>query len=104
MFISRIVLRSSISEQEFAARVGGDEFLLMSRFYTSKKEVEAWIHQVENKLQTETFRIGGSYISVSACFGISLYPDDGDDLTTLSRHSDQRMLDAKRKKEERIPR
>lgn len=75
------------------ARLGGDEFVLLL-----EDDVIAQQATVARKLLdlfTAPIFVDGNELAVTASIGISIYPDDGADASTLLQHADQAMHNAK---------
>ena len=75
------------------ARLGGDEFIFaMPGFHTAAAaEVARRLLDVFSR----HFEIGGHELTVTPSLGISIYPQDGEDLETLLRNADTAMYRAK---------
>jgi EAL domain-containing protein (putative c-di-GMP-specific phosphodiesterase class I) len=56
---------------------------------------ERVVHEILLRL-AEPFRLGDEVVYVTASIGITLYPEDADDLETLLKNADQAMYAAKR--------
>ena len=83
------------SDETFS-RLGGDEFMLILPKQNTKnahKRARKFL-----KLLEEPFEINHNRITVSASIGVAAYPDHGDDISTLMRHADNAMYNAKNKK------
>ncbi|WP_375056012.1 putative bifunctional diguanylate cyclase/phosphodiesterase [Zobellella sp. DQSA1] len=80
--------------KELVARVGGDEFAMIYRF---PKEVGTMHGAVDTILETigHPIMVGEQKVQVSASIGISFFPYDGNDISTLIRHSESAMYHAK---------
>lgn len=77
----------------FAARVGGDEFVLLLR-NTTERGAEAFAHSVFNVLAVP-FTACGRSISVSASIGIALLRNGTESAEALLSHADTAMYAAK---------
>lgn len=86
-------LKASLGPAFFAARVGGDEFVLLLR-NTTKSAVEACASAVLNALAMP-FEICGRAISLSASIGIALMGEDPETAETLLSQADTAMYAAK---------
>ncbi|EFF73715.1 GGDEF domain-containing protein [Achromobacter piechaudii] len=88
-----IRLTESLGPAFFAARVGGDEFVLLLR-NTTTSAAEACALAVLNALAMP-FEIGGRAISLSASIGIALMGEDPETAETLLSQADTAMYAAK---------
>lgn len=77
----------------FAARVGGDEFVLLLRD-TTENAVEAFAHTVLRTLAMP-FEVGGRSVSLSASIGIALLKRASESAEALLSHADTAMYAAK---------
>lgn len=77
----------------FAARVGGDKFILLLR-NTTESAAEALGHAVLRELATP-FDAGGRSVSLSASIGIALLREASESAETLLSHADTAMYAAK---------
>lgn len=79
---------------ELVARLGGDEFAIVVRSINSiedaKRIADRLLRAISQPIEHEgrTLQIGGS-------FGVAIYPDHADDLSSLLHHADQAMYRAK---------
>ncbi|GHA20254.1 sensor domain-containing phosphodiesterase [Oceanisphaera arctica] len=80
--------------KEMVARVGGDEFAMIYRFPPGSGTMDEAVDAI---LETVNYpiRIGEQKVQVSASIGISFFPNDGGDVSTLLRHSESAMYHAK---------
>ncbi|NTW02249.1 MAG: EAL domain-containing protein, partial [Oscillochloris sp.] len=87
-------LRSVIGSQAMPARMGGDEFTLIMRNIHDPEEATTWAQRILTVLG-QPFSVQEQEIFISASIGISLYPQDGIDGTTLLKNADSAMYRAK---------
>ena len=87
-------LRAACRETDKIARLGGDEFVIVFDAITSADEIS---HLAQEILQSinQPYRIDAHELHTSPSMGISLYPDDGRDVSTLMRNADTAMYYAK---------
>jgi diguanylate cyclase (GGDEF)-like protein/PAS domain S-box-containing protein len=87
-------LRRAVGPDDTLARMGGDEFTLI---LGNVQTVEAAARVGQRLLQAleEPLVVGGHELFISASVGFSLYPRDGADATTLLKHADSAMYQAK---------
>jgi len=86
-------LRDALKDGEFVARQGGDEFVAMAPV-SSRAEAQA----VAERLRAAIIRpvnIEHADLSCGASIGVSLWPEDADDLSTLINNADLAMYRAK---------
>src|SRR5450830_999468 len=69
------------------ARLGGDEFTIMIPDLTSVQDALAVAHRVKDAMR-RPFHLDGHEIFVTVSIGISLYPEDGEDGTSLLKYAD----------------
>ncbi|MDO9075205.1 MAG: GGDEF domain-containing protein [Rubrivivax sp.] len=88
-------LVSAVRDADTVSRHGGDEFLVL---LTDIAVPDDAAHIAAKLLQAlaEPGGADGAPTSLSASIGISLYPDDGDDIDLLIQRADQAMYRAKR--------
>jgi diguanylate cyclase (GGDEF)-like protein len=87
-------LSMSVRENDTVARLGGDEFTVI----LSEIDEPSMVGQVaEHILQnlTEPFQLGTDIAYVSASIGITLCPQDADNVAELLRNADQAMYASK---------
>ncbi|MGQ0765464.1 MAG: putative bifunctional diguanylate cyclase/phosphodiesterase [Gemmatimonadota bacterium] len=75
------------------ARLGGDEFVIC----LSRVTLEGTTRVAESLLRAlnEPHQVGRHVINISASIGVSVFPDDGQDATTLVKHADAALYHAK---------
>jgi diguanylate cyclase (GGDEF)-like protein len=76
-------------------RVGGDEFIVVAEGLRAATEAEAIAAHVRHAVHFQ-MEVQGHPIAVSASIGVSLFPDQSDDPTTLLRLCDDAMYSVKR--------
>ncbi len=87
-------LRDCLREGDTLARIGGDEFMLLLPLVRSRDNA-AFIAQKILASLKHPFHIDGHEIYSGMSIGISVFPEDGDNLETLSKHADLAMYHAK---------
>ncbi|WP_338758667.1 EAL domain-containing protein [Massilia sp. METH4] len=76
------------------ARLGGDEFTILIPDLERVDDALNVAHRVKEAMR-RPFHLDGHEIFVTASIGISLYPEDGDDSTSLLKYADTAMYHAK---------
>jgi len=88
-------LSSLIHRNDLVARLGGDEFaLVLETADTPEKAIEI-ARKVRIEIQRQ-FKLDGIRLLVDGSIGISMYPNDGDNVSILMRHADVAMYQAKK--------
>lgn len=77
-----------------AARMGGDEFLLMVPDIQDEDQAVAISERILQQF-AEPFTLHGADFHITASVGISMYPNHGEDTDTLIKHADVAMYRAK---------
>lgn len=87
-------LGSLVRDEDTVARLGGDEFTLLLEQLQNPQRAGAIAAKLVNAF-TEPFLVKGHQLHISASIGISLSPNDGEDVATLLRNADAAMYQAK---------
>jgi diguanylate cyclase (GGDEF)-like protein/PAS domain S-box-containing protein len=87
-------LQNCLRRSDTAARMGGDEFTIIAEDVVSLEHCERVAKKVLAAL-FEPMEIDGNHFQITASLGISLYPSDSDNATTLLRYADIAMYRAK---------
>lgn len=87
-------LSEVVRSVDTVARIGGDEFVMLLPNVINSEDAA----QVANKIihtLSQPFSVDGLPLQIGASVGIALYPDDGDDATTLLQQADSALYQAK---------
>ena len=87
-------IKSCLREEDTIARLGGDEFTIMLEDLQESRHAGAIAHKI-NQALAEKFVLNEHEIFISCSIGISLFPDDGRDITTLLQNADSALHRAK---------
>ncbi len=87
-------LEASLRKSDTVARLGGDEFVVILEEFESQQSVAQISRKIIDELSLEC-QIMDHSLYVTASLGISFYPDNGTDLTSLKRCADIAMFRAK---------
>lgn len=85
-------LKSVLNESDFIARVGGDEFVILTR---ENVQVELLCEKIIASLETP-IEIGNEQFKVAASMGVTYSPKDGNSFETLFKNADTAMYEAKK--------
>ncbi|ABK44337.1 response regulator receiver modulated diguanylate cyclase/phosphodiesterase with PAS/PAC sensor(s) [Magnetococcus marinus MC-1] len=87
-------LEGCVRAADTVARMGGDEFTVILADISDNESVARVARKVLEELQ-KSISIKGHDIFVGASIGIALYPDNGNDVETLTKNADMAMYRAK---------
>ncbi len=84
-----------LRETDTAARMGGDEFLVLLEGLNRQEQAEVVVHKIIGSFD-EPFLVNSHEIYTSASIGISTFPDDGNSVELLLQYADTAMYYAKK--------
>jgi diguanylate cyclase (GGDEF)-like protein/PAS domain S-box-containing protein len=87
-------IREGLRETDTVARLGGDEFVVLLADAGTREEVRRTVEQIVQRV-TQPMAIDGHEILITPSVGGCLFPDDGDDASTLLKNADTAMYAAK---------
>lgn len=87
-------LRKVLRESDTAARLGGDEFTLILYGIAGPDEPARVAQRVLDAI-AEPFQLDNNDLFATGSVGISVFPNDGDDIETMLRNADMAMYRAK---------
>ena len=87
-------LKTCGRESDIISRVGGDEFIVVLNEISNSFSIASTLKMLIHKL-SQPYIINDIKIDSSSSIGISIYPDDGKDITQLMKNSDVAMYHAK---------
>jgi diguanylate cyclase (GGDEF)-like protein/PAS domain S-box-containing protein len=88
-------LASLVKDKGIVARLGGDEFVVMLTGEVSAVPALDVASKIVEQLSSRPFDIDGRTIHIGASVGLALFPEDGDDPSSLLRNADLAMYLAK---------
>lgn len=88
-------VKDALRAGDFAARIGGDEFVLLIEAFDNRTDLQAFLNRLLNVIR-EPVVIESAGIVVSASIGAARYPDNGLTLDALMHSADQAMYEIKR--------
>ena len=94
--LTKIALRltQALRSEDVLARFGGDEFLVLLEYGSSRESAQAVALRIQEALEAPV-KVAGKYIPMSASIGIALYPEDGVNANELLSSADSAMYAAK---------
>lgn len=87
-------LGACVRETDTVARYSGDEFILLLPGIAHLSNVYAIAEKIIQRI-SQPFDLNNTAIQIGCSIGIVLYPDHGSDVSTLLRHADLAMYQAK---------
>jgi diguanylate cyclase (GGDEF)-like protein/PAS domain S-box-containing protein len=87
-------LLATVRNEDTVARQGGDEFIILLSNIKNPADAGIIAQKVLDAM-SQAFVINGNELHISASVGITIYPDDGNDMETLLKNSDIAMYHTK---------
>jgi diguanylate cyclase (GGDEF)-like protein len=87
-------LRSTVRQSDLVARLGGDEFVVMVETVSDRLGLQLLASKLLAAIG-EPMQLQGHEVTVTASIGISVFPDNGIDVSTLLANADMAMYRAK---------
>ncbi|WP_371322736.1 EAL domain-containing protein [Dechloromonas sp. ZY10] len=88
-------LRACLRDTDTVARYGGDEFVLILGDYDGQSDGLQVLQRLKSAI-AEPFELEGHELQVDCSIGVSVFPDDGEEMESLLRHADAAVNHAKR--------
>ncbi len=89
-------LRNGLREVDTLARIGGDEFVVVQENVASQADVATVAKKVLSLL-TQPISLRDRQLFLTASIGVSLFPHNGEDASSLLRKADRAMYQSKSK-------
>jgi len=87
-------LSGTLRDGDLAARIGGDEFVIVQRNVSAPREAESLAQRLRASL-SRPVQVGNHGIRISACIGY-VVSEEGEDLEALIALADEALYKAKR--------
>lgn len=87
-------ITEQVRESDTVARLGGDEFTIILSELTELHIIEQIANKIIHALN-QPFKLSNRQVHVSASIGITLYPNDAENVSGLLKNADQAMYLAK---------
>ena len=87
-------INNTSRQSDTVARVGGDEFAVILPGVRSRGDAWRMVERIQEAVD-QPFQFGGHWIDLRVSIGMSLYPEDGQEMTTLIDLADRSMYSAK---------
>ncbi|WHH60362.1 EAL domain-containing protein [Petroclostridium sp. X23] len=89
-------LNKTVSDEAIISRMGGDEFTILLSEVSCEQDVVTFAQKVL-EIFTHSFVIDQNEFFITTSIGISIYPQDGQDMESLLKNADIAMYRAKEK-------
>ena len=87
-------LQDVIRASDTVGRIGGDEFVVLMPELATADAARGLAEKIRQAVR-QPLSVDGRELNISCSIGIALYPDDGSDQITLTKHADDAMYRAK---------
>ena len=94
-------LRQSLRATDVAARIGGDEFVVLARSLTSEQAAEL-SHRLTNSISAPYDLGDGVHATIGVSVGIALVPEHGADAEALLAVADEALYEAKAQRQVKL--
>lgn len=88
-------MQQCVREADTIGRVGGDEFEVLLPSIDDAEQALVVAEKIRQALNQPFELTGGYVVSISSSSGVAIYPEDGEDESTLTRAADAAMYRAK---------
>ena len=87
-------LEGCLREGDTVARLGGDEFTILLQDLAKPEDIPLVLEKILDSIKLP-IEINGREVIISTSIGVSIFPDDGEDTSTLLKNADIAMYRAK---------
>ncbi len=89
-------IKKILNKEDFIARIGGDEFIVLVDFNEApKEEINVFAEQLIKAIN-KPIEFSNKIVNMNGSCGVAKYPDDGTSLEVLMKHADMALYEAKR--------
>jgi diguanylate cyclase (GGDEF)-like protein len=89
-------MRTVLRESDTAARVGGDEFVVLLPDSLSVQDAVTVAEKIRHQMEQPFIMSNGIELSISSSIGVAMYPDQADNPRDLLHYGDEAMYKAKK--------
>ena len=87
-------IKTCVRKSDHIFRLGGDEYTIILNYLSHDIDVAKVARKIREEI-ARPYLVKGQEIFITASIGISVYPDDGEDVEVLVRNADMAMYAAK---------
>ena len=87
-------LKAAVRDSDVVARIGGDEFTVLLGGIDQREEIAGIARKILNAFREKSV-IAGRELTITISIGVSVHPDDSEDIDVLLRHADSALYYAK---------
>ncbi len=87
-------VKDSVRDTDLVARLGGDEFCVILEDLAKPESAKIVVNKILTSMN-KPFKLQDMELKVGVSIGITIYPQDGEDEDTLTKHADAAMQEAK---------
>ncbi|MEA2048595.1 MAG: EAL domain-containing protein [Campylobacterota bacterium] len=88
-------LEKLTTDTSLTSRLSGDEFCLIIKNIDQEEQIHQTIHECMD-IMKKSFIVDNNVLHLTISMGISVFPKDGHDISTLLKHADTAMYEAKK--------
>jgi diguanylate cyclase (GGDEF)-like protein/PAS domain S-box-containing protein len=85
------ILTNFVRDEDIAARVGGDEFVILIRNIQNKENAKVSMQRIHNAIINSPLVYEGRILKLSCSLGVSVFPDDATNPDSLLKVADKEM-------------
>jgi diguanylate cyclase (GGDEF)-like protein len=89
-------LRNCVTESDTVARFGGEQFVIMLPELDETKEAADVVALIQETVKKTPFKVARQEIYTTSCVGISFFPDDGRETSSLVENAGAALYRAKK--------
>lgn len=90
------LIENSVNDCDMVARYGGEEIVIFINCYETNTEIFDRIDKIRIKISNNRIQLGNKYKNITASFGLSYYPYNGNSLQQVISVADVMLYQAKK--------
>lgn len=89
-------VKKSIRNTDVFGRLGGDEFLIIQQFIKDRKDIMCLVDRILENIKSQSINLNHNEYYINISVGISIFPNDGDNIQELINCADNAMYYTKK--------